>query len=66
MLKLKKNIFQRVSVSVNIATNFMVLSYKSLNVGPKHDSKVSSLIDWREEKEPWHGTGGWKGGKVAV
>ena len=66
MLKLKKNIFQRLSVSVNTATNFMVLSYKSLNVGPKHDTKVSSLSNWREEKELWHGTGGWEGRKLVV
>ena len=50
MLKLKKNIFQILLERVNIAINFMVLSYKSFNIGPKYDTKVSSLRNQREER----------------
>lgn len=40
------------------ATNFMALSYKSLNVGPKYYTKVNSLRKSEERKEPWQRNGG--------
>lgn len=35
----------------------MALSYKSLNEGPKHYTKVNSLRKSEERKEPWRGIG---------
>lgn len=62
VLKSKKNILQIQSERINIATVFMVLSYKSLNVSPKYYTKVISLRK-SERKESWHGIGDQKGRK---
>lgn len=49
-----------------MATNFMTLCYKSLNVGLKYYTKVNSLRNSEEKKETWQGIGGWEGGRRVV